>query len=181
MSSEHKSFKFQMDGAPDDQGHFTGYAAVFGNVDLGNDVIDPGACTKTLRENPSVPLFWQHDYAGVPIGVGTLTPDGVKGVRIDGRLFIDTSDKAREVFGAMKAKAVKGLSIGYNTIKKAFDGPVRRLQEIAINEVSLCNTPMNPLATVDAGSVKANDEELECVLALQDVLMSMREWSRART
>lgn len=146
---ETKTFNFKMDGEPDDEGRFTGHAAVFGNVDGGNDIIDPGACTKTLLENPTVPLFWQHDYSGVPIGVGTLTPDGVKGVRIDGQLFIESSDRAREVYGATKAKAVKGLSIGYNTIKRKFEGKVRRLQEIAIGEVSLCNSPMNPLALID--------------------------------
>jgi HK97 family phage prohead protease len=146
---ERKSFTLKLDAPPDDQGHFTGYAAVFGNVDKGNDVIDAGAVTKTLQENPEVPIFWVHNYVKVPIGIGRLTRDGTKGVRIEGELFLETSELAREVFGAMKAGAVKGLSIGYNTLKRMFKGAVRHLQEIAIGEVSLCPFPMNPLAEVD--------------------------------
>jgi HK97 family phage prohead protease len=108
-----------------------------------------GAVTKTLQENPEVPIFWVHNYVKVPIGIGRLTRDGKKGVRIEGELFLETSELAREVFGAMKAGAVKGLSIGYNTLKRTFKGAVRHLQEIAIGEVSLCPFPMNPLAEVD--------------------------------
>lgn len=148
MKLETKSFAFKLDGPPDDEGHFTGYAAVFGNVDKGNDVIESGATTKTLQENPEVPIFWVHNYVKVPIGIGTMSND-TKGVRLDAKLFLETSELAREVFGAMKAGAVKGLSIGYNTLKRTFKGAVRYLQEIAIGEVSLCPFPMNPLASVD--------------------------------
>jgi hypothetical protein len=72
---ERKSLTLKMDAPPDDQGHFTGYAAVFGNVDKGNDVIEAGAVTKTLKENPDVPIFWIHGYDVVPVGTGTLTCD----------------------------------------------------------------------------------------------------------
>jgi HK97 family phage prohead protease len=145
---EHKSFAFKLEGPPDAQGSFTGYAAVFGNVDKGNDVIEPGAVTKTVLENPEVPIFWMHDYTAVPVGSGRLSRDA-KGVRIAGKLFLDTSNLASEIFGAMKADAVKGLSIGYNTIAREYSRGIRHLQEIAIGEVSLCPFPMNPLAEVD--------------------------------
>lgn len=171
---EVKTFAFKMDGPPDDEGKFSGYAAVFGTVDRGNDIIDPGAVTKTLQENPEVPLFWQHDYSVVPIGVGQLAPDpSGKGVRIEGKLFIETSELAREVFGAMKAKAVKGLSIGYNTFKRAFEGKIRRLQEIGIGEVSLCNSPMHPNALVDA--VKAFDDPSVDTKAVLSKLETLRD------
>lgn len=168
---ERKAFAFKLDAPPDDEGRFTGYAAVFGNVDKGNDVIEAGAATKTLQENPDVPIFWVHGYEIVPIGMGHMTLDAKKGVRIEGQLFLETSELAREVFGAMKAGAVKGLSIGYQTIKRYFKGAIRHLQEIAIGEVSLCPFPMNPLAEVD--SVKAQKwlgqygatESVDCVLS----------------
>lgn len=171
---EVKSFAFKLDAPPDDEGNFTGYAAVFGNVDKGNDLIEAGAVTKTLQENPEVPVFWVHNYEVVPIGTGKLAPDPKgKGVRIDGQLFLETSELAREVFGAMKAGAVKGLSIGYQTLKRSFKGAVRHLQEIAIGEVSLCPFPMNPLAEVDSvknerkwlGQYSAT-ESVDCVLSI---------------
>lgn len=171
QAAEVKSFAFKLDGPPDDEGRFAGYAAVFGNVDKGNDVIDVGAATKTLQENPDVPIFWVHEYDIVPIGMGHLALDDKKGVRIEGQLFLESSELAREVFGAMKAGAVKGLSVGYNTIKRYFKGAIRHLQEIAIGEVSLCPFPMNPLAEVD--DVKAHKwlgqygstESVDCVLS----------------
>jgi Caudovirus prohead protease. len=36
--------------APDDEGHFTGYASVFELEDLDGDIIKPGAFKKTLTE-----------------------------------------------------------------------------------------------------------------------------------
>lgn len=168
---EHKSFAFKLDAPPDDEGRFSGSAAVFGNVDKGNDVIVAGATTKTIQENPEVPIFWVHEYELVPIGIGTLSTDSKKVTRIEGQLFLESSELAREVYGAMKAGAVKGLSVGYNTIKRYFKSGVRYLQEIAIGEVSLCPFPMNPLAEVD--DVKAQKwlgqygatESVDCVLS----------------
>lgn len=169
--TEFKAFAFKLDGPPSDEGTFSGSAAVFGNVDKGNDLIEAGATTKTIQENPKVPIFWVHEYNLVPIGSGVLSTDGKKTTRIEGQLFLETSDLAREVFGAMKGDAVKGLSIGYNTIKRYFKGSVRHLQEIAIGEVSLCPFPMNPLAEVD--TVKSQKwlgqygttESVDCVLS----------------
>lgn len=172
LRTEHKAFAFKLSNPPDAQGNFSGYAAVFGNVDKGNDLIEPGAVTKTVQENPEVPIFWAHNYGTVPIGTGTLSRDA-KGVKIDGQLFIDTSDTAREVFGAMKAGAVKGLSIGYNTLKRTFQSGIRHLQEIAIGEVSLAPSgfQMNDFALVE--SVKSQKwlgqygttESVDCLLS----------------
>ena len=51
------------------QGVIEGYAAVIGNVDDGNDVIDPGAFTKTIAENGArIKMGWQHEG---PFGVTT--------------------------------------------------------------------------------------------------------------
>ena len=43
-------------------GRFTGYASIFGNTDLGNDVIEKGAFSKTLRRTGAkgVKLLYQH-------------------------------------------------------------------------------------------------------------------------
>ncbi len=168
---ERKSFALKLDAPPDDEGRFTGYASVFGTVDKGNDVVEPGAFTKTLKENPAVPIFWVHEYELVPIGISTSMGEESKGLKVEGQLFIETSELAREVFGAMKAGAVKGLSIGYQTVKRYFKGQVRHLQEVALGEFSLCPFPMNPQAEVD--SVKAQKwlgqygatEEVDCVLS----------------
>ena len=51
-------------------GTFEGYGSVFGNKDLGNDVIEAGAFTKSLkrRKPQNVKLLYQHK-SDMPIGV----------------------------------------------------------------------------------------------------------------
>lgn len=144
---EFKSFAFKLDGPPDDEGRFTGYAAVFGNVDLGGDVIEAGAFTKTLQENPAVPILWSHD-PNEPLGVSTALAQDSRGLKFEGQLAMDVQ-RAREIHSLMKLGAVKGVSIGYRTVKRSFKGNVRHLQELALGEFSPCVFPMNPLAEVD--------------------------------
>jgi HK97 family phage prohead protease len=107
---------------------------VFGNVDQGNDLIEPGAFTKTLQENPEVPILWAHD-PDQPIGVSaTMTQDG-KGLRVEGQLAMEVQ-RARELHALMKMGAIKGLSIGYRTVKRSFKGAVRHLEELKLGEFS---------------------------------------------
>jgi phage head maturation protease len=53
---EVKDFKFQVKSVNED-GTFEGYSAVYGNVDLGGDVVEPGAFTKTLSDRKNQPPF----------------------------------------------------------------------------------------------------------------------------
>lgn len=165
---ETKAFAMRMDGEPDDQGRFSGHAAVFGNVDRGNDLIEPGAFTKSLSENPTVPILWSHD-PNEPIGVSTHMSEDGKGLRVEGQLAMDVQ-RAREIHSLMKMGAIKGISIGYNTVKRNFRGPVRHLQEVKLGEFSPVVFPMNTLANVN--SVKS--ERDENVDALRDLLDFMR-------
>jgi hypothetical protein len=144
---ETKSFALKLDGPPDDEGRFSGYAAVFGNVDQGNDVIEAGAFTKTLQDNPEVPILWAHD-TDQPIGVSTSMVEDGKGLRVEGQLAMEVQ-RAREVHALMKLGAIKGLSIGYKTVKRSFKGAVRHLQELKLGEFSPVVFPMNELAGVD--------------------------------
>jgi hypothetical protein len=59
--AQFKSFALELKEAPGEDGSFEGYAAVFGNVDSYGDVIEKGAFAKTLQENPTVPILWQHN------------------------------------------------------------------------------------------------------------------------
>lgn len=144
---ETQSFTLKLDAPPDDEGRFTGYAAVFGNVDQGNDVIERGAFTKTLDENPEVPILWAHD-TDEPIGVSTSMVEDAKGLRVEGQLALDVQ-RAREVHALMKLGAIKGLSIGYKTVTRTFKGAVRHLEELKLGEFSPVVFPMNALAGVD--------------------------------
>lgn len=139
-----------------DQGTFEGYLSVFGNVDLGGDVVEKGAFDKTLQERGTFPLLWQHDHKSP---IGTLDAEtNDRGLRVRGKLLLSVA-KAREAYDLLKAGIVKGLSIGYEAVKADHKDGIRRLREVKLHEGSLVTFAMNPLATVEA--VKGDEEPLE--------------------
>jgi HK97 family phage prohead protease len=139
-------FKFELKELTD-AGELDGYAAVFGNVDQGGDVIEPGAFSKSIQETGGkVPILWQHDRYE-PIGVSSSLEQDRKGLRVKGQLNMDVQ-RGREARSLLGQGAMQGLSVGYKSVKHAFDGPVRRLKEMALKEFSPVVFPMNELATV---------------------------------
>ncbi|HGU6173200.1 TPA: HK97 family phage prohead protease [Escherichia coli] len=154
---EQKGFKFDVKSI-DEQGIFEGYAAVFGNVDLGGDIIEPGAFKKTLQENPRMPILWQHNPAE-PIGVTLEAYEDGRGLKVKGQLNLETT-RGREAYALLKQGALKGLSIGYDSVKEAWEGTKRILKEIRLWEWSLVTFPMNPLAQV---------AEVKAVVPYQDL------------
>lgn len=147
MALEKRTCRFEVkELAEDTPGQFSGIASVYGVTDLQGDVVMPGAFTKTIEERGrELPILWQH-HPDTPIGVGTLSDSG-PGLLLAGSLVLDVQ-KAREAYALLKAKAVKGLSIGYEVIKDRMENGVRQLLEIRLWEVSLVTFAANPLAQV---------------------------------
>lgn len=159
MKTRHAKFLLK---SVDEKGTFEGLAAVYGNVDLGDDVIEPGAFTKTLKEKEGkVPVLYQHD-SRQPVGMGFLE-DSKEGLLIHGELVMEVP-KAQESYALMKKEVLKGLSIGYDTVVSEYDRDtdIRRLKELRLWEVSLVTFPMNPEAQVT--SVKKLEEFDLCEL-----------------
>lgn len=144
---EKKKFCFEVKaGDLQEDGSFVGLASTYGNIDQGDDVVDRGAFTKTLKERGAeVPLLWSHD-SKQPVGLGTLE-DSPKGLVISGKLNLETQI-GRDTYSNVKARIVKGLSIGFETINKKMNEGVRHLTELKLFEVSLCLFPMNEQAEV---------------------------------
>ncbi len=129
-----------------EDGSFEGVLASYNTVDLGGDRILPGAFTKTIQERGSeVPLLWQHK-TDQPIGTLTLVdePDALK---IKGQLVMEL-DQAKRAYILLKAKVIKGMSIGFDTIKDSVDNGVRQLKELRLWEGSLVTFPMNEACMV---------------------------------
>ncbi len=103
----------------DEAGRFVGLASTYGNVDLGGDVVEPGAFQKTITDRGGeVPLLFAHD-SRQPIGLARLKDTGT-GLAIEGQLVLQVP-KAQETYSLLKAKVLRGLSIGYDAVK-AFEG-----------------------------------------------------------
>jgi HK97 family phage prohead protease len=155
----------------DEQGRFSGLASTYLNVDLGGDIVMPGAFTKTLQSRGGeVPLLFAHDMRQ-PIGLGKLT-DTAAGLQIEGQLVLADVPKAREAYSLLKAKVLRGLSIGYDTVKSDVVNGARRLLELKLFEVSLVTVAMNELATV--ASVKGESGFAD-LYQLREMIRQCRE------
>lgn len=166
----HKSAAFELKREPDADGTFEGYASVFGVLDQGMDVVEPGAFKRSLATNRKVKMLWQHDPSKV-IGVWTEIREDERGLFVKGRLLNDVA-LGREAMALMRAGAIDSMSIGYRTVEATPDagGRVRKLVDVDLFEVSVVTFPMNEAALVTA--VKNEDGRFDPKLmerALRDV------------
>lgn len=175
----------QGDDGDEDAMTFSGYGAVFGNVDSYGDVIKPGAFKASLSAARNDPGRWpamllQHGGFGLdadsmmPIGAWTSMAEDDVGLKVEGMLA--PTQRGREAYALMKMKprpAITGLSIGY--VAKEFtpasrpEEPRRTIKKIDLFEVSLVTFPANARARV--ASVKSIDD----ILVLSDAEAFLRE------
>jgi HK97 family phage prohead protease len=155
---EERNVAFELKSLSDD-GTIEGYGSVFGVRDSYDDVIAPGSYAITLaahRAAGTMPaMLWQHD-ATVPIGVWTEMFEDTKGLRIKGKLALDTV-KGAEAYALMKMGALNGLSIGFVSKEWGYDRDtdVRTLTEVELWEVSLVTFPSNDKSRITG--IKAAD------------------------
>ena len=132
-----------------DSGRFDGHAAVFGNVDLGGDVIERGAFKEfALNAEGRLTVLWQHKQSQ-PIGTASVEEDA-KGLRVVGDLVLD-DPMARAAHAHMKAGSARGMSIGYDLLAggaRRLPSGVRQLSALKVWEASIVSFPMNPEAGV---------------------------------
>jgi HK97 family phage prohead protease len=164
---------------------FTGYGAVFGNVDAGGDVIEPGAFAAFLADVKSGKQPWPamlSQHGGMQLTSEDMTPIGVwtdfaedgYGLKVTGELA--ATPRGMEMHTLMKMQprpAIDGLSIGYIAKevepRTSPDQPRRRIKRIDLVEISPVTRPMNGKARVS--SVKSIEE----LTALDDVERYLRD------
>ncbi|RVT99091.1 HK97 family phage prohead protease [Rhodovarius crocodyli] len=165
---------------------FSGYGAVFGNIDSYGDVIEPGAFGATLAEAKASgdwpAMLLQHGGLtaedNTPIGIWTdLAEDGI-GLKVTGKLA-DTP-RGREIYTLLKMEprpAIKGMSIGYRAAayeqRTKPEDPRRRLTKLDLFEVSIVTFPANRKANIT--DVKSGLTERDAERALRDAGFSRSE------
>lgn len=153
----HKNFAFKADSVAED-GTFTGYGSVFGNVDSYEEIVAPGAFAKSLgliaKSGDPLPVLWQHNPNN-PIGGYTALSEDAHGLKVAGFLLKDDVALAKEAYALMRARVVKGLSIGYYVRSDSYDEKtgIRTLNELDLREISVVTFPANEAAQVE--NVKA--------------------------
>jgi Escherichia/Staphylococcus phage prohead protease len=181
--------------AQDSTGTFSGYGAIFGNVDGYGDTIAKGAFKATLREwedkGKFPPMLLQHGggpFGGstdgmLPIGQWTSMEENSRGLKVDGRLFALQTERAQYIYEGLKAGVLDGLSIGFRT-RKSITGtkpgePIRTLTEIDLVEVSVVTFPANPKARVSSVKTFTPIELRALEDALRDAGLARRERAKA--
>lgn len=148
---------------PANNGVIFGYASVFNVMDSMQDVVKPGAFTKTLERVKAgkVPLMMRHmahggDTAEV-IGIIREAKEDARGLYIEAEL--NGSQVAQECREKVKAApGMFGLSIGYSIIKRQQintaegDFDHNELQELKLYEVTLTVAPANEETSAQAKS-----------------------------
>lgn len=137
----------------DENGKFSGYGSTFGgDPDAHGDIVLQGAFKNSIkrggRNRNGIVMLWGHRPDQVP-GVWTSLKEDNRGLLVEGQLLMDTQ-LGKETYSRIKNKAVKGLSIGYDILKKEIDeeSNIRYLKELDLWEVSLVSFPANTNAEV---------------------------------
>lgn len=173
------------------EGAFSGYGAVFGNVDSYGDVIERGAFKETLRnwevKGKLPPMLLQHGggfLAGaddmLPVGKWNSMEENAKGLKVEGELFAMGTERGQYIYEGLKAGTLDGLSIGFE-VKEFIAGtkpgePRRKLTNIDLWELSIVTFPANDKARV--GSVKAADR-IKTIREFEDFLRDVGGFSHA--
>jgi HK97 family phage prohead protease len=181
---QYKSFPVELKAMDEETGIVEAIVAVMGNIDLGNDVIHPGAFTKTINERGhKIKVLDNHNSSSVSSVIGrpleireigredlsedllAAYPDATGGLYTKTQYLIDTPEGVG-AFRRIAAGVVDEYSIGYDVIKADYDTvkragkstEVRNLREIALWEYSPVVFAMNPAtATVSAKEKLSRD------------------------
>lgn len=158
-------------GSDDKEMVFSGYGAVFGNIDSYGDVIQKGAFADTLRRAKSSgqwpAMLMQHGgllgAEMTPVGIWTDMHEDDTGLFVEGKLApTPRGSEAYQLLKMTPRPAISGLSIGYLakewSVRTRPDEPRRTLKAVDLIEVSLVTNPANPKARVTG--VKAVDADL---------------------
>ncbi len=130
--------------------YIEGYASRFGQRDLNDDVVVPGAFAASLMRSGAggVRMLYQHQPRS-PIGVWDSVGEDTNGLFVRGRI-IDATPESRMVASLVKSGVIDGLSIGFRTQKsrRSDGGGLRVLTEVDLWEISIVTFPMLPSARI---------------------------------
>ena len=135
-------------------GTFSGYAAVFGNIDLGYDVIEAGAfkSAKTTTDG-KLRIALDHNLKQLA-GKASFRQDD-HGLWVEGQLSLGVS-YVKDAYQLMRDGVLDGLSVGFNILRDGSDYEersgkfVRVIKAAELWEFSLVAFGMNPLAKVES-------------------------------
>lgn len=157
---EHKQFGFEVEeiklSEDKTRATFTGFAAAYGNKDLGGDIVAKGAFSKAVSAGKPIMVLADH-HATVKnnIGFGFDLAESDRGLSATTEINLE-KEAGREAYAMLRqAKEVGykiGLSIGFAIDDYEWNEKdrTRTIKEATLWEYSVVIFPMNPKATVTA-------------------------------
>lgn len=156
--------------APTDGASFQAIVSVFNNVDLGGDVVRPGAFTESIEAWKSsgdpIPVLWSHRFDDPQYNIGAVTeieeiPGGHKRipdwaspwVKENGGLWVeaelDSHGAAGQIRHLLSKRRVTQFSFSYDVqdeVQNAYGE--NELRKLWLHEVGPTPLGMNPLTTL---------------------------------
>jgi HK97 family phage prohead protease len=155
--------------APTENGELEGVAVRFNTVDTYRTEFAPNAFRGL--EARSVPMLWAHDPSNV-IGSWSAFQVRADGLTAKGRLNLAVA-KAQEVRSLLQAGDVRGLSIGFRTVKdERRSNGIRRITEATLHEISIVAFPSVPGSVVT--SVRTTPDLLAFTRAIKGATAALR-------
>lgn len=159
MDIKKKTFDFRLKEIGE-TGEFSGYGAVFGNIDHHRDVIHKGAFARSLKEHGEKgtwPMMFLNHY-DKEIGEYLEIKEDDIGLFLRGKLWVDgphpDPDALKAYRGMKKERGKMGLSIGFMPYEGGEEfnkaGGYYDLKALELFEISPVYFPANDLARVEA-------------------------------
>lgn len=125
----------------------TGYLSKFGNIDLDNDIIEPGAFTKTLAERKNQIFFLNQHNWSQPHGKFAVLAVDEYGLKFESNPLPNTTF-SNDALALYEAGIMKEHSIGFRTILSDYntETDIRTIKEIKLYEGSNVTLGANPSA-----------------------------------
>lgn len=137
-----------------DEGQFSGYASVFGNVDLVGDITAKGAFADSLtawtKSGNNIPVLYGHrdDDPDYSVGHVIKAAEDHRGLLVTGQLDLE-SPKGAQVYRMLKGRRLSEMSFAYEVedsveVKTADGKKATELRKLKLHEVSLVPRGANP-------------------------------------
>lgn len=168
------------------KGVVSGYASIFGNVDLGGDVIiGPEPFKEIVRTGDGKVLhLYAHDShgftpsGGLPIGKADVEQDE-KGLAFESQLVMSDPFVKERIYPHLKEGTLDGMSIGYDVLPFGSDydddNRTRLLRNLKLWEITSCVWGMNPEARVEG--VKQRAKHVTNIREYEDLLRDVGGFS----
>ena len=130
------------------RGIIKGFGSTY-DVDEGRDKIIPGAFTEDLPKFAKNPVMLFSHWMDKVLGVWTVFEEQAQGLYLEGEINLKTQ-LGKDTYTLIGDNDIKGLSIGYSILKRAYDdeNEILELLKLRLWETSVVAIPMNQNAWI---------------------------------